>query len=126
MFYFVALKKPIVIPIPLSAKRFRRRGYNHAAVLGKDMAEKFSFQFFDNVLIRTRDTKPQFQLKRKERLENIKGSFGLNGQKKTNIVGKEILVDDLATTWATMNEAARVLKRNGAESVWGLAFAREN
>jgi predicted amidophosphoribosyltransferase len=66
--------------------------------------------------------KPQAKLNETERRENIKDCFVFEGE---NLAGRNILlVDDIATTGATLSEAARVLKENGAGQVWGLVVAK--
>lgn len=119
-----ALKSsPVLVPIPLSAKRLRSRGYNHAELLAKGLSEKLGLKQID-ILQRTRETKSQFGLTLKQRKENIKDAFILNTKytiQNTNI----FLVDDILTTGSTLLEAARILKKNGAKKVWGLALARD-
>jgi len=124
---FIGLLKQrlVAVPVPLSKNRERRRGYNHAAELAKALAEKFSLEYDDRVLIRVRDTKPQFNLKREERLKNVKGAFAVEKKHKSILRGRVILlVDDLSTSCATISECARVLKRNGAKKVFGITLAR--
>jgi competence protein ComFC len=117
---------PILIPIPLSAKRLRQRGYNHAELLAEGLAEKLNLKLSD-VLLRTRETKSQFGLKLKDRKENLKDAFILNAKypsaslRASNI----FLVDDILTSGTTLLEAAKILKKNGAKKVWGLTLARD-
>jgi len=118
-------KFDFITPIPLHPKRLQKRGYNQAAELGLSLSRKMPLPFFDNVLLKTRNTKPQMSLvDTNERKKNMKGVFKIN--KRINITGKTIiLVDDVSTTGATIFEAAKVLKENGAKSVWGLVLARK-
>lgn len=136
--------KPILIPIPLSAKRLRQRGYNQAELYAKGLAEKFGLEI-ENLLVRTKETRPQFGLSREDRQENMKEAFSFviankvkQSQKKDEIAasvakgkpprndGKTaFLVDDILTTGSTLYEAAKILKKNGFEKVWGITFARE-
>ena len=82
-----------------------------------------SLQIEWDVLTRNRWTEPQVNLKRKERIENIKGAFSVSDISK--IKGKRILiVDDVYTTGATANECSKVLLRGGAEYVDVLTLAR--
>ncbi len=120
----LSVAQPILVPIPLSIQRLRKRGYNHAEILSNKLAEKFSLRTLD-CLERIRETKPQFGLTRIERLANINGCFSIKkkfiGQLPQNI----FLVDDILTSGSTLAEAARVLKQAGVKMVWGLTFARE-
>jgi len=111
----------ILVPIPLHAKREKWRGFNQAKILGEALSKRFNQPYFE-VLFRSRDTKSQVGLKKKDRLENIKGAFGL--VKGVDIIDKNFaLVDDVYTSGATMQEACRVLKKAGAKRVWAIAVA---
>lgn len=119
-------KKPVVVGVPLYKNKERQRGFNHSDLIASFVAGYFNLKIVDKVLIRTRDTKPQYRFNRKQRYQNIKDSFKIVEKYKGKIHGKEILlIDDLATTCVTLNECAKVLKRGGAEFVWGVVFARE-
>lgn len=121
----ILASKPIIIAVPLSAKRQRQRGYNHAELLGKDLGIKLGLKV-KNILIRKIDTKPQYKLKKEERTQNIKGAFSMSHNIKSDFKNKTvILVDDIATTYATLKECAKVLKQNGARKVYGVVFAKE-
>jgi ComF family protein len=115
-----------LIPIPLSSKKLRSRGYNQSKLLADKFGKKFSIPVID-FLQRTFDTKPQYALKREERKINVKGAFKINEKRKV-IRDKEkviFIVDDVLTTGSTLLEAANVLKRNGFEKVYGMCFARD-
>lgn len=108
----------IVVPMPLHGKRERMRGYNQAEMFAKVLFPKYEFC---RALSRLKNTRPQTELKDEARLKNINGAFG--AARKFN--GEAILlVDDVYTTGATMNEAARVLKEAGAGEIWGFVVAR--
>lgn len=111
-----------ITSVPLSGKRRKKRGYNQAEEIAKKLAMKFEAPYTAR-LRRTKDTYPQFDLKKKERLKNIQGAFEI--LKNAPISCRVLLVDDVATTGSTMRECAKVLKRNGAQHVLGIAFARE-
>lgn len=111
-----------VISVPLYAKRQRDRGFNQSALLAKDVGKHLAIFGSEEMLIRVRNTKPQFGLKKHERRVNVYGAFLL--RKHAAVKGKHIaLIDDVATTMATLSECAKVLKRNGAQSVWGIVVA---
>jgi ComF family protein len=111
------------VPIPLSSKRYRERGYNHAEVIASYVAKYFKLVMNSKLLIRVKDTKPQYKLSRKERFENIRGAFDTIREKK--IPRSIVLIDDVATTFSTLQEAAMVLKQSGVKKVLGVTFARE-
>jgi len=115
----------VLVPIPLHPTRLRIRGYNQAEILAKELSKKLNISFV-NVLQRVKNTRSQVTLKREERIKNIAGAFSIipnlpDLPNTPNI----FLVDDVLTTGATLNEAANVLKRNGAKKVWGIALARD-
>ena len=111
----------LLMPIPLHPRRKRWRGFNQAEIIAKDLAGKFKVGLGDQ-LIRNRETKTQVGLSKKERRENISGAFSLRSD--GYIRGRNILlVDDVYTTGATMQEACRILKKAGAGQVWALCAA---
>ncbi len=113
----------ILIPIPLDEKRLKRRGFNQAEEIGKELSKFLNIPLLSDCLIKIKKTVPQVELSDEERRENIKGAFDC--EKREKIKGKEILlVDDVYTTGSTMEEAARVLKEAGAKKVIGVAVAR--
>ena len=134
----------ILIPIPLNEKRLKWRGFNQAEEIGKELSKflnpvrdsgnKESLQkenisngvkvpLVSNCLVRVKNTYPQVELTVEARKENVKDIFIC--QNKKEIFGKKILlVDDVYTTGATMEEAARVLKEAGVKEVWGVVVAR--
>lgn len=134
----------VFVPIPLSKKRLRQRGYNQAALLAKGLSQKFGLEVVQG-LERAKDTKPQYGLSREERGENIKGAFELHPKvnmqytndvrhpelesgsrfRQAQITKTVFLVDDILTTGSTLYEAAKVLKKHGFSKVWGVTFARE-
>lgn len=112
------------VPIPLFSSKLRKRGYNQAEILAKELSKKFNLPFQD-VLERTRDTKTQVGLSNIERKLNIKDAFEFNNQKSITKNQNIFLVDDVVTTGSTLLEAANILKRNGAKRVIGLTLARD-
>ena len=115
----------VLVPVPLHRDRLAQRGFNQAELLGYEVAQKFKIAMWPDLLRRRKNTKPQIELKREKRLVNMTGAFQLNKQYGDKIKNANILlVDDVITTGATMNECAKILKNSGAGAVWGLALAR--
>ena len=114
----------ILVPIPLSKRRLKWRGFNQAEELGKELAKFLKIPLISNCLIKVKETPPQVKLSEKERKENIKGGFSLKNQSKI-FNRKILLIDDVYTTGSTMEEAARILKKGGAKEIWGVVVARE-
>lgn len=112
----------VVVPIPLSKRRERKRGYNQVLkILERASGEAKHMTVSTNTLSRTRDTKPQTTLPRKERLFNMKGAFVV--ETTLNPHAHYVVVDDVVTTGATMHEACDALRKAGAVHVSGLALA---
>jgi len=115
----------LVIPIPLSAKRCRERGFNQAAVIARAWAAMDSRQlhFDDKILAKIKETATQVSIKsRAARLKNLKNAFAVREPQK--IAGRKIiLVDDVTTTGGTINEAKRILKHAGAKAVVAVTIA---
>lgn len=116
------IKNVLVIPVPLHKKRLRLRGFNQAAEIAKSIMHKLGLTLDSKNLIRTKHKKPQAKLKESERLINLKNCFKWQGDDLND--RKVIIVDDVVTTGATLNECAKVLKENGASEVWGLVAAK--
>jgi ComF family protein len=115
----------ILVPIPLHWQRENWRGFNQEREIGKIMARKIGWKFIPDLLIRKSSTVPQAELKREQRLTNVRDVFTLNSNYKIlNTKYSILLFDDVWTTGSTMREAAKVLKRNGFKHVWGLTLCR--
>jgi ComF family protein len=113
----------LLVSVPLHVKRLRERGFNQAHLLIRIWAKQEGIPFDGLTLSRSRWTEPQTRLSRTERQKNIKGAFSLGPS--DGIEGRKILlVDDVYTTGATVNECARVLMKAGAEFVDVLTLAR--
>ncbi|MBU1901115.1 hypothetical protein KKG82_01995 [Patescibacteria group bacterium] len=113
-------KIDVVVAIPLHKKRYAERGFNQSEYIASILAKQLNISQ-QKLLQRTRQTKQQALCNKEDRLLNVKDAFAYISQEH---VGENILlVDDVYTTGATMQEAARVLKEQG-HSVWGFSVAR--
>jgi len=108
---------PTVVPLPLHASRERERGFNQAERIGRAVADELGGAMI-NPLRRVRRTDHQAELSTRERLENCTDAFACDA-----VSGDVVLIDDVVTTGATMQAAARALKDAGARSVTGFALA---
>ena len=119
----------VLIPIPLSRKRYRERRYNQAELICReiikinDIRHGVYMELENNVLIKPKETEHQARIEnRPQRLRNIIGSFSIKNAelvKNRNI----ILIDDITTTGATLNEARKILKQAGAKKIIAFTVA---
>lgn len=112
----------LIVPVPMN--RFKRllRMYNPAHILAMEIAEVTNKALKADILIKSKWTKAQTFLSRKQRKNNIKSSIKFNT--KYNIAGKKVLlVDDVITTGVTINECAKILRQAGAGSVKVVSIA---
>ena len=113
-------REPILVPIPVSKSKMRLRGFNQSAAICKalsDIDENRFFTYLPNVLYKIKDTTSQAHVKdRRQRLQNLKDSFGI---KDISLVQNKniILLDDVLTTGSTLTEATTTLKKAGVASV---------
>ncbi|MDA0691628.1 MAG: ComF family protein [Nitrospinae bacterium] len=112
-----------VAPVPLHFRRMKARTFDQSFLLAREVARTLSLPLANGLLLRVKDTESQAKKTRVERAKNIKGAFQVNRPER--VAGLDILlVDDVLTTGATANEAAKVLKRAGAGRVDVFTLAR--
>ena len=112
----------IIVPIPLSPARKRARGYNQVEEALRCASRHTSIPLNSTLIVRTRNTRPQTDLSKTERLKNLRGAFTVSDP--TLVTGKRLLlVDDVLTTGATLDAAHTVLLQHRPTSVTCLALA---
>lgn len=112
-----------IVGVPLHPARRRARGYNQAHLLGRTLAKRVGVPMWTHALVRVRATPSQTRLTAPQRASNVRGAFSVF--RATLVADRQILlVDDVMTTGATVNECARCLKEAGAASVHVLTVAR--
>ncbi len=117
-----SLNSHLWLPIPLSKTRFRDRGYNQVTEILWALPKDIELHISTNCLVRTRDTKPQTELERRERLENVVGAFHI--AKPEYITGKDIVIlDDVTTTGATLRAAEAATLLHNPKSVTLVALS---
>ncbi len=115
-------KAQVVIPVPLHKNKLKSRGFNQALLLAEYVAHRCRMACLTDVLVRQVDTGTQTRLSRREREENLKHAFHI--AKPFRIAGRDILlIDDIYTTGATVDNCSRALKSAGAGMVYVLTLA---
>jgi ComF family protein len=113
-----------VVPVPLHWRREYNRGFNQAREIARHLRRPVL-----DTLVRLQATRPQVELSREQRYENVKNVFALRRRgwrRRQELTGLNVVVvDDVATTGATFNACAAVLRRAGAAAVSGLTAARK-
>ena len=113
----------LILPVPLHPKRLRWRGFNQALLLARQLSRAYGIATDPLVLRRIKETPPQTQLNEEERRRNVRDAFALAPGR--SLEGKKILlVDDVYTSGATVNECSRTLKKSGVERVFVVTLAR--
>jgi ComF family protein len=113
----------VIVPVPLHPARQRERGFNQAELIAHRIGKGLGIPVSASLIARFRQTPTQTRLSRAERASNVAGAFRTG--KPAAIAGKAVLlVDDVCTTGATLNECAKVLREAGSGPVRGLTFAR--
>lgn len=127
-----------IIPVPISKKRYKERGYNQSLLIAKEISkqtqykanienkqkEKTNLELVNNCLIKTKNIIEQSKLNKEERQNNIQGVYSLqNPQIITN--QKILLVDDIYTTGSTVNECSKILKQANPKKIGILVLAKD-
>lgn len=118
-------KNSLFVPVPLSRKRKKWRGFNQAEEITKELSKFYNIPLRNDLILKIKETLPQVELSSKERKENIKGAFKLNENFSNEIKNKTIfIVDDISTTGATLEEIALEIKKGKPKEIFGLVVAR--
>ena len=109
-------KPDVIIPVPLHPARYRKRGYNQAELIARQIGKSLGIHVDEKTLVRSVNTAPQKELNDKERTKNTKNAF----QVTHNIVKykRVLLVDDIYTTGATLDACSDALTNAGAAQVY--------
>ena len=113
----------LIVPVPLHPRRARERGYNQSELLSEALAAASGIPHGVRLLAKISPTRSQATLGRQDRRRNLRGTFSLARREEASRK-RILLVDDIYTTGATVEECARVLRRGGAKSVKVVTLAR--
>ena len=119
-----------IIPVPISKKRYKQRGYNQSALIAKELAEqiqknkKQKITYNNKSLLKTKNIIEQSKLNKEERIKNIQGVYELKN--KTLLKDKKILlIDDIYTTGSTVKECCKTLNQAQPKKIGVLTIAKD-
>jgi ComF family protein len=113
----------VIIPVPLHPRRLREREFNQSLLLADRIGRHLNVPVSFTDLIRLVPSPAQTTLSRKGRLKNLRGAFAVRDAE--SVAGKRVLlIDDVFTTGATVNECAKTLRKAGSGDVFVLTLAR--
>lgn len=112
----------MLVPVPLSKKRLKQRGYNQVALVARPLAYELGLPYVPAALMKIRETRSQVGLTASQRRENVSKAY----QARAEIVKRKsvLLVDDVATTGSTIQAGAEALLSAGAREVYAVTIAR--
>lgn len=114
-----------IVSVPMHRKQLNNRLYNQSTLLAKSLSKKLNVPFLNNALIKTKYTHAQTSMNKYNRRTNIKDSFAFNDIYKTLIKNSSIiLIDDVYTTGATLNECSKILKKHHCSQIKVVTIAR--
>lgn len=110
----------VIVPVPLHRKKQKKRGYNQAEILAKEIGFRVGIPVDTTLIERKKNTVPQKEFTRKERKKNLKNAFEVTGK----VEGKRVLIiDDIYTTGSTIDSISILLKKAGAEKTYFLTIS---
>ena len=100
-----------IVPVPIYPKRKKKRKYNHMDLVGEEFSKLSGFELNTSLIKRIKETKPQYNLKKTQRLVNLDKAFEID---KTKLIENKrvLLIDDMCKTGSTVEEMLRVLNAN--------------
>ena len=108
-----------IIPIPMYKPKERRRGYNQAMVLAKELGRRSGLPVYSDLVLRIRNSAPQKNLNPQERKNNLQNAFKI--RKNEVKLRKILLIDDIYTTGSTMDAVGKVLLEDGVEKIYAMS-----
>ena len=113
-----------IVPVPISKKRYKERGYNQSYLIAKEISKKTKLELQNRCIIKSKNVIEQSKLNKEEREKNIKGVYEIID--KENLQNKRIiLVDDIYTTGNTVNECCRILQKAQPKSISVIVIAKD-
>lgn len=125
IFFSPFAEADIIIPVPLHFNKIRQRGFNQAELLGVALSRRTGIPVICDAVSRHKETLPQNRLKIEDRFDNLYGAFSLNDKKGILLRNKNvIIIDDILTTGATIENLARTIRLAGAANIFAVTIAK--
>ena len=113
-----------IIPVPISKKRYKERGYNQSLLIANEISKQTNLELVNNCLIKTKNIIEQSKLNKEDRQQNIQGVYSI--QNEEIITNKKVLlIDDIYTTGSTVNECSKILQQARPEKIGVLVLAKD-
>ena len=114
----------IILPVPISKKRYKQRGYNQTELIARELSKDTKVQLITNCLYKQKNNVPQSTLNKEDRINNVKNAYII---KNSRIIKDKtiIIFDDIFTTGSTANECSKILKQNGAKEILVMTLAKD-
>ena len=123
--FFEILKSyDTIIPVPISKKRKKERGYNQSTLIAREISKRLKIEINTSCLYKAKDIVAQSTLNREEREQNIKGVYQLKNVKKLENK-KILLIDDIYTTGSTLNECSKILRKSNPKVITCFTMAKD-
>ena len=123
--FFEILKSyDTIVPVPISRKRHKERGYNQSLLIAQEISRRLSIKLEKDCLYKKKNIVPQSTLKKEDRQQNIQGAYVLRNIEKLKD-RKIILLDDIYTTGSTVNECCRILQQAHPNKIDVLTIAKD-
>lgn len=123
--FFEKIKKyDTIVPVPISKKRLKKRGYNQSELIAKEIAYNSDLKLETACLLKVKNIIEQSKLNKEERMKNIQGVYKLTNMEKL-YKKKILLVDDIYTTGSTVNECAKVLREANPRKIGVFTLAKD-
>jgi ComF family protein len=104
-----------VVPVPLFKLREKKRKYNHMQLVGEEFCKLSGYELNSELIVRIKDTKPQYNLNKNQRMENLSKAFKIN--KNFYSKGKILLFDDICTTGSTFENMISEFRKEGIKDI---------
>ena len=120
----IDIENSIIMPVPLNFLKKWKRWYNQCEVLSESISKVLKVPYYKNILYKKKYTRQQSKLSKQKRLHNLENSFGIR-TKHLDIIDKKqiIIVDDVVSTWSTLNEVSKLLKTAWAQKIVCICIA---